>query len=152
MCVRACVRACVRSCVRAFMRACVPMYVCACVRACMGVRVRACTHGSSADVRGLNPKCTQCPSIHTNYSLSNCTNLQYNHMTRYLGRNEILNTKDIEFNSVAISVLWHEMSRLCRGQIKVAGIRRRHRLTEIWRRKPNLDTPAVAIRNSSSVE
>ena len=46
-------------------------------------------------------------------------------MTRYLGRNDILNTKDIEFNIVAISELWHELPRLCRGQINVAGIRRR---------------------------
>ena len=46
-------------------------------------------------------------------------------MTRYLGRNKILNTKDIEFNNVAISVLWHELPRLCRSQINVAGIRRR---------------------------
>ena len=46
-------------------------------------------------------------------------------MTRYkIGRNEILNTKDIEFNSVAISVLWHELPRLCRGQINVAGRKR----------------------------
>ena len=45
-------------------------------------------------------------------------------MTRYLGRNKILNTKDIEFNSVTISVLWHELLRLYRGQITVAGIRR----------------------------
>ena len=44
-------------------------------------------------------------------------------MTRYLGRNEILNTKEIEFNSVAISVLCIELSRLTRGQINVAGIR-----------------------------
>ena len=29
-------------------------------------------------------------------------------MTRYLGRNEILTTKDNEFKSVAISLLWHE--------------------------------------------
>ena len=34
---------------------------------------------------------------------------------------DILNTKDIEFNSVAISVLWHELSRLPFGQINVAG-------------------------------
>ena len=47
------------------------------------------------------------------------------YITRYLGRNEILNMKDIEFNSVAISVLWHELPRLCRGQINVAGICRR---------------------------
>ena len=61
----------------------------------------------------LKPKFTHYPAIHTNYSLSNCTTLQYNHnyMTRYLGRNEMLNTKDIEFNSVAISVLWHELPR-----------------------------------------
>ena len=74
----------------------------------------------------LKPHITQYSSIHTNYTLSNCTTLQYNHnITRYLGRIEILNTKDIEFNSVAISVLWHELPRLCRGHINVAGIRRR---------------------------
>ena len=43
-------------------------------------------------------------------------------MTRYLGRNDILNTKDIEFNSVAISVLWHALPRHNRGQINVGGI------------------------------
>ena len=38
------------------------------------------------------------PAIHTNYIISHCTTLQYNHnyMTRYLGRNEILNTKNNE--------------------------------------------------------
>ena len=45
-------------------------------------------------------------------------------MTRYIGKNEILNTKNIKFNSVAISVLWREPPRLCRGQINVGGIRR----------------------------
>ena len=52
----------------------------------------------------------QYPAIHTNYIISHC--------------NKILNTKDIEFNSVAISVLCHEPPMLCRGQINVAGIRR----------------------------
>ena len=47
-------------------------------------------------------------------------------MTRYLGRNEIVTTKDIKFNSVAITVLWwHEPPMLCRVHINVAGIRRR---------------------------
>ncbi len=43
----------------------------------------------------------------------------------YLGRNEILNTKNNEFNSAAIFPVWHELSMLRRGQINVAGIRRR---------------------------
>ena len=52
--------------------------------------------------------------------------LHNNHnMTQYLGRNKILNTKDNELNSVAISLLWHEPPMLYRGQINVAGIRRR---------------------------
>ena len=38
---------------------------------------------------------------------------------------EMLNTKDNEFNSVAILLLWHEPPILCRGQSNVAGIRRR---------------------------
>ena len=49
-------------------------------------------------------------------------------MTRYLGRNEILNTKDNEFDSVAILLFWHEPPMLCRGQINVAGIRRRYEM------------------------
>ena len=60
-------------------------------------------------------------------SLSNC--LLYSIIIIYnmilQGRNEILNTQGIEFNSVAILVLWHELPRLCHGQINVAGIRRR---------------------------
>ena len=44
-------------------------------------------------------------------------------MTRYLGRNEILNTKNNEFNDAAMFPVWHEL-RLG-GQINVAGIRRR---------------------------
>ena len=46
----------------------------------------------------------QYPAIHTNYIISHCTTLQYNHnnMTRYLGRNEILNTNNNEFNSANI--------------------------------------------------
>ena len=46
-------------------------------------------------------------------------------MTRYLGRNEILNTKNNEFNSAAIFTVWHELPMFRRGQITVAGIRRR---------------------------
>ena len=30
-------------------------------------------------------------------------------MTRYLGRNNILNTKNNEFNSAAIFPVWHEL-------------------------------------------
>ena len=51
-------------------------------------------------------------------------------MTRYLGRNEILNTKNTEFNSAAIFQVWHELPRLRRSQINVAGIRRRQ---ETWK-------------------
>ena len=46
-------------------------------------------------------------------------------MARYLGRNEILNTKNNEFNSAAIFPVWHELPMLRGGQINVAGIRRR---------------------------
>ena len=45
-------------------------------------------------------------------------------MTRYLGRNEILNTKNNEFNYAAIFPVWHELPMLHRGQINVANIRR----------------------------
>ena len=71
---------------------------------------------------------TQYPAIHTNYIISHCTTLQYNHnyMTRYLDRNEILDTKNNEINSAAIFPVWHELPMLHRGQINVAGIRRRH--------------------------
>ena len=46
-------------------------------------------------------------------------------MTRYLGRNEILNTKHNEINSAAIFPVWQELPMLRCGQINVAGIRRR---------------------------
>ena len=46
-------------------------------------------------------------------------------MTRYLGRDEILNTKKNEFNSATIFPVWHELSRLRCGQINVADIHRR---------------------------
>ena len=68
------------------------------------------------------------PAIHTNYIVSHCTTLQYIHNIwhdRYLGRNEFLNTKDNEFNRVAISLLWHEGTMLRHGQINMGGIRRR---------------------------
>ena len=42
-----------------------------------------------------------------------------------LRQKRFLNTEYIEFNSVAISVLWHELPRLYRGQINVVGERRR---------------------------
>ena len=42
-----------------------------------------------------------------------------------LGRKEILNTKNNEFNSAAIFQLWHDPPMLCRGQINVADIRYR---------------------------
>ena len=44
-------------------------------------------------------------------------------MTRYLGRNEILNTKHNQFNSAVMFPVWHELLRLRRGQINVAGMR-----------------------------
>ncbi len=50
-------------------------------------------------------------------------------MTRYLARNEILNTKNNEFNDAAMFPVGHELPRLRRGQINVAGIRRRQ---ETW--------------------
>ncbi len=66
------------------------------------------------------------------YILSHCTTLQYNHnyMTRYLVRNEILNTKNNEINSAATFLVWHEMPMLHRGHINGAGIRRRQ---ETWK-------------------
>ena len=51
-------------------------------------------------------------------------------MTRYLGRNEILNTKNNKLNNAAMFPVWHELSRLRRGQINVAGLRRRQ---ETWK-------------------
>ena len=46
-------------------------------------------------------------------------------MTRYLGRDDILNTKNNEFNDAAIFPISHKLPRLHRGQINVADIRRR---------------------------
>ena len=43
-------------------------------------------------------------------------------MTRYLGRNEILNTTNNEFKSAAIFPILLELPRLRGGQINVAGI------------------------------
>ena len=40
------------------------------------------------------------------------------------GRNEILSTKNNEFNSAAIFPVWHELSMLRYGLVNVAGIRR----------------------------
>ena len=42
-----------------------------------------------------------------------------------LGRNKLLNTNDNEFNTAAISLLWHAPPVLCCGQFNVADIRRR---------------------------
>ena len=44
-------------------------------------------------------------------------------MAQYLGRNEIVNTKNNEINSAAIFQVWHELPRLRCGQIHVGGIR-----------------------------
>ena len=38
---------------------------------------------------GLKLTIRKYPAIHTNYIISHCTTLLYNHMIRYLGRNEI---------------------------------------------------------------
>ncbi len=56
-------------------------------------------------------------------------------MTRYLGRKEILDTNSNEFNSAAIFPVWHELPMLRRGQINVAGIRRRRKLenSSVWK-------------------
>ena len=51
-------------------------------------------------------------------------------MTQYLGKNENLIQKNNEFNSAAIFPVWHELPMLHRGQINVAGIRRRQ---ETWK-------------------
>ena len=51
-------------------------------------------------------------------------------MTRYLGRNRILNTRNNEFNSAATFPVWRKLPMLRRGQINVAGIRRRQ---ETWK-------------------
>ena len=52
------------------------------------------------------------------------------HDRAYLGRNEILNTKNNEFIGVAIFPVWHELPRLYSGQINMAGIGRRQ---ETWK-------------------
>ena len=50
--------------------------------------------------------------------------IQSTYLTPYLGRNEFVNAKDNEFNIAAISLLWHPLPMLCRGQFNVADIRR----------------------------
>ena len=50
--------------------------------------------------------------------------------TVYFGRNEFVNAKYNEFNSAAISLLWHALEMLCGVQINVAGIQRRY---ETWK-------------------
>ena len=85
-------------------------------------------HHSYRSLGCLKLKCRQYPAIHTNYIMSHCTtkyNIIIKYMTQYLGRNEMFNTKNIEFNSVAIFPLWHESSRLGRCQANVPGILRR---------------------------
>ena len=52
-------------------------------------------------------------------------------MTRYLGRNEIVNTKNNEFNSAAIFPVWHELQMLRSGQINVAG--RKLENSSVWK-------------------
>ena len=44
-------------------------------------------------------------------------------MTRCLGRNEILNTKNNEFNDAAMFPVWHELPMLLHGQMNVVGVR-----------------------------
>ena len=48
-------------------------------------------------------------------------------VTLKLGRNESVNADDNEFNSAAISLLWHPPAMLCGVQINVAGIQRRQK-------------------------
>ena len=56
----------------------------------------------------LKLKFRKFPAIHTNYIISHRTTLQCNHnIWHYLGRKEILNTKNNEFNSAAIFLLLH---------------------------------------------
>ena len=74
----------------------------------------------NADSLTLKLKFSQYSSIHTNYIIR-----QSYYLTRYLGRNEFANAKDNEFNSAAISLLWHPPAMLFSGQVNVAGIRRR---------------------------
>ena len=45
--------------------------------------------------------------------------------TDHPGRNQFVNAKDNEFNSAAISLLWHPPAMLCGVQINVAGIQQR---------------------------
>ncbi len=52
-------------------------------------------------------------------------------MTRYLGRNEILNTKNIEFKSAAIFPVWHELPRL-------ENRRKINKLTLLYKTRNNL--------------
>ena len=76
----------------------------------------------------LKLKFRKYPSIHTNYIISHCTSLQYNHNIWHgtsKGRNEFVNAKDNELNSAAISLLWHPPAMLCRhtatvGNVKIA--------------------------------
>ena len=73
-------------------------------------------------------------------------------MTRYLGRCEILNTKNNEFNSAAIFPIWHELPRLRGGQISVSGIRRHDRKLEnnsVW--KDRLIVASTCRRSVQSV-
>ena len=70
-------------------------------------------------------------------------------MTRYLRKNELLDTKDNEFKSVAISLLWHEQPILCRGQINVAGIWRRY---ETWKKLCLKISHYCCIRSRRSVQ
>ena len=61
------------------------------------------------------------------YIIPLCTTLQYNHniydtIVPTIGRNEILNTKNNEFNSAAMFPVWHELPKLLRVQINLAGI------------------------------
>ena len=66
--------------------------------------------GASCSAVSLKLPFMQYPAIHTNYTIPHCTTLQddHIHMTRYLGRKEILNTKNNQFNSAAMFALWHE--------------------------------------------
>ena len=52
-------------------------------------------------------------------------------MTQYLGGNEILNTKNNEFNSAAIFPVWHGLPMLHSGQINVAGMKLEN--SSIWK-------------------
>ena len=54
-------------------------------------------------------------------------------MTRYLGRDEILKTKNIESDSAVIFPVWRELPRLRCGQINLAGIGGIRRRQETWK-------------------